>query len=146
MLYSLAQCPHNRWTACNSVHIQSNLVHDAVLWLAGLVQLLPCIFFVGYECWLLWAIYTTALTENDAFDGKHYPKDDPITERSGQVLLLLTKCGPMVANVLLLLLTTPLILYIGGVFNSLPIHEQVRYHSFHPLCRCYDHFQVSKRC
>lgn len=73
----------------------------------------------------MYAVYSTVLGEYDVFDKKHVPKEDPIQERSGATFTILANCGTMFTNIFLLMSTTPLILYIGGVFKTEPIHDQV---------------------
>jgi hypothetical protein len=89
------------------------------------IELVPLGYFVGYECWLVWATYITMLTDYDAFEGERRPRVDPIQARSGQTIGLLANAGTMVTNVGLMLLTTGIIGYVGAVFKSQPIYPQV---------------------
>jgi hypothetical protein len=87
--------------------------------------LVPVLFFMGYEYWLLWAVYMTILTDYDGLKGMKHPKEDPVTAQSGQAVKLLFNCGTLYTNAFLLLSSTSITLYIGGVFTTEAFHAQV---------------------
>ena len=127
LLWSVTSVPFIR--ACNRplglVRSCSLRAHNMTPCPAGVVQLVPVLFFVGYECWLVYAVYATVLSEYNVLDKERVPREDPIQERRDGTVMILANCGTMLTNVFLLIFTTSLILYVGGVFKTEPIRDQV---------------------
>lgn len=106
--------------------VPKHVLNSYSIWfISGTISVVPVAYFTGYQAWIATAHYITLLSDYDAFQGQHEPRTDPIEERSGLATRMLVSGGVPAANILMLLLSTALVIFIGATGRLESSHSHV---------------------